>query len=571
MKNKEIANIFYDIADLLELKDVAWKPIAFRKAARTLENLGEDVEEIYKRQGIKGLKEIPTIGEGLAKKIAEFVEHNKIKDYEDLKRSIPIGLMDRINIQGLGPKKAYKLYKELNIDSIKKLETAARKGKIQKLEGFGEKSEEDILVGLELFKRGQERMILGNALEISNSLLNKLKKLKEIKKIDIAGSIRRRKEVIRDIDILVASENPKKVMDFFTRLENVDKVLAKGTTKSSVVLKEGINSDLRIVEQKSYGAALNYLTGSKDHNVALRQIAIKEGYKLSEYGLFKAGKYVAGKTEREVYKKLGLEYIEPELRENNGEIEASKKNKLPKLLKQDSIKGDLHMHTTWSDGNYSTEEMIKEAERIGYGYIAITDHSKSSYVANGLDEKRLMQHIKEIDKLSKKHKIRVFKGAEVDILKDGSLDYSDKLLKQLDVIIASIHSRFKDNREEMTKRILGAIKNKHVAFIAHPTGRLINQRNPYDIDFGAIVEAARENNVALEINSFPSRLDLNDSLIRRAVENKTKLVINTDSHSVEHFKFIELGVAQARRGWAEEKDIINTLPLNKLERFLDRA
>jgi DNA polymerase (family 10) len=371
----------------------------------------------------------------------------------------------------------------------------------------------------------------------------------------------------------VVSENPSKVMDFFTRLPEVSSVLARGKTKSSVALKQGLNSDLRVLEEKSYGAGLMYFTGSKEHNIALRRIAIKRGYKLSEYGLFavKTGKFVAGKTEKEIYKKLGMDYIEPELRENTGEIEAAQKRGLPKIIPYNSIKGDFHMHTSWTDGQYSTEDMLKQAIKMSYDYIAITDHSKSTTIASGLNEKKLLKHLKEIETLDKKYpEIKILKGAEVDIRPDGSLDYSDKMLKQLDVVVAAVHSRFKTKKDEMTKRFLKAIENPHVTLLAHPTGRLINQRNPYELDFEKILEAAKSNGVFLEINAHPSRLDLNDAHIKLAIEQGVKLAIGTDSHSTDHLRFMEFGVAQARRGWAEAKNIINTFSLKRLEGVLKK-
>ena len=571
MKNIEIALIFYKIADILEMLGIEWKPIAYRRAARVMETMSKDIENVYNKEGLKGLMQISSIGKALAKKIEEYILTDKIKEYELLKKQIPKGFEDLLYVQGIGPKKVYKLFRKLKIDNIQKLENAAKKGLIRKLEGFGDKSEQEILKSIEIFKKGQERMLLGKALPIAREIESSLEKLKEVKKVVIAGSVRRMKETIKDIDILVISSNPKKVVNTFTTMPNVERVLAKGETKSSIVLKQGINSDLRVLEEKSFGAGLNYFTGSKDHNVELRRIAITKGLKLSEYGLFNAknGRYVCGRTEQDVYKKLGLSYVAPELRENFGEIPAAKKSKLPKLIDYDSLKGDLHMHTKWSDGANTTEEMIKACINLDYKYIAITDHSKSEYIANGLDEKRLLKHCQEIDKLQKKYpQIRVLKGAEVDILSDGKLDYSDKILKKLDIVIASIHSRFKSQKEEMTKRIIKALENKYVNIFSHPTGRLINEREPYEVDIEKLFETARENNVFLEINSFPSRLDLKDINIKLALEHEVKFAINSDSHSTEHLKYIELGIAQARRGWLESKDILNTLSKQKVEKIL---
>ncbi|MBS3108481.1 DNA polymerase/3'-5' exonuclease PolX [Candidatus Woesearchaeota archaeon] len=568
MKNQEVADLLNEIADVLEIKNIEWKPIAYRRAARSIESLPEDIGLIYNKRGLNGLTGISGVGFGIGKKIAEYLETGKISELEKLKKTIPESVINMLDIPGLGPKKVSKLYNKLKIKSLSDLEQAARKGKIRDLEGFGEKSEEDILMGLELVKKGRERILLSTALNIANPIVEELKKLKEITKIDIAGSIRRRKETIKDIDILIASKSPEKVMNYFTKLPEIKTILAKGSTKSSVILKDSINCDLRVVNEKSYGGALAYFTGSKDHNIRMRQLALKKNMKLSEYGLFnRKNHYICGKTEQEIYSKLSLVYIEPEMRENTGELELKKPIN---LIKYNSIRGDLHLHTTWSDGINTTEEMIKTAINKGYEYIAITDHSKSSYVANGLDEKGLKRHLAEIDILKKKYKnkINILKGSEVDILKDGSLDYSNKILSELDIIIASIHSRFKGTKEETTSRIISAINNEHVNVIGHPTGRLINQRNPYDLDLNLIIKEAKKNKVALEINSYPSRLDLKDTNIRLAVDNGAKLIINTDSHSTNNLDFIEFGIAQARRGWSENNNIINTLPFEKFMKFI---
>lgn len=571
MKNLEIARIFYEIADILEMKKVEWKPRAYRRAARSIETSSKDVGEIYKKGGLKALKEIPGVGEAIAGKIEEFIKTGKVKEYEKLKKSVPKGIEKVVNIPGMGPKKALVLFKKLKIKSVKDLEKAARSGKIKGLSGFGEKSEEDILKGIGLLKSSAGKMLLGTALPIAQELISNLNKMKKLKKVSLAGSTRRRKEVVRDLDILGVSSDPKKAMDFFTKLQLVSSVLAKGSTKSSVRLKSGINCDFRVVEEKSFGAALQYFTGSKDHNIKCRQIAIKKGFKLNEYGLFKkkGNKYVCGKTEQEVYKKLGMQFIEPELRENRGEIEAALKKKLPKLVGYNDIKGDLQMHTKYSDGVNTIEQMAGAAMKMGYEYIAVTDHSKSEHIAHGMDEKRLAKYIKEVDKINKRLKgIKILKGAEVDILKDGSLDYSDKYLKKLDIVLAAVHSRFKSSEKEMTKRILKALENRYVKILAHPTGRVINKRKAYSVNLSKIFEACKANNVWPEINAFPARLDLNDVNARDAIEKGLKLTINTDSHSTDHLRYMEFGIATARRAWARKKDIINALPWKKFEKLL---
>jgi DNA polymerase (family 10) len=571
MKNLEIARIFYEMADILEMQEVEWKPRAYRRAAQSIETSSEDVEKIYKKGGLKALKEITGVGDAIAKKIEEFIKTGKVKEYARLKKDIPAGVEKIMGIPGMGPKKALLLAKKLKIKSIKDLEKAAKSGKIRKLPRFGEKSEEDILKGIELYKSSAGKMLLGKAWPIAQEVISSMKKLKEVKKISLAGSTRRRKEVVRDLDILGVSSNPKKVMDYFTKLPAVSAVLVKGSTKSSVRLKEGLNCDFRVVEEKSFGAALQYFTGSKSHNIQCRKIAIKKGLKLNEYGIFnsKTKKYICGKTEPEVYKRLGMQFIEPELRENQGEIEAALKKNLPKLVGYKDIKGDLQMHTKHSDGANTIEQMARAAMQMGYEYIAITDHSKSEYVAHGMTEKQLAKYIAEIDKVNQKLKgIKILKGAEVDILKDGSLDYSDKYLKKLDIVLAAVHSRFKSSEAEMTKRILKALENRYVHILAHPTGRLVNARKPYAINLGKIFDACKANNVWPEIDAFPSRLDLNDVNAKFAIEKGTKLVIDTDSHSTDQLRYMEFGIATARRGWARKKDIVNTLPWKKFEKLL---
>jgi DNA polymerase (family 10) len=573
MKNLEIAAIFYEMADILELQSVKWKPEAYRKAARQIETLSTPIEEVYEKGGIKALTEIPAVGEKLAKKIEEYIKTGRIKEHERLKGEIPKGLNELINLPGLGPKKALKLYKELSIDSIEKLEKAAREGKIAKIEGFGEKSEENILKTIELAKKKEERLLLGVALPIAEEIVNELKKAKGVRRIEIAGSLRRRKETVGDIDILAEIEGDSKdIMDRFVSLHNVEEVIAKGPKKSMIVVGEGeyqIQVDLRIIERESFGAALQYFTGNKDHNIQLRKIAIQKGWKLNEYGIFdKQGKMVAGKDEEEVYKKLGLSLIPPELRENQGEIKAAIENKLPKLIELSDIKGDLHVHTDWSDGINSIEEMITAAINMGYEYICISDHSKSQRIANGMDEERMLKQIEIIKEMKRKYKnkITILQGCEVDIKPDGSLDFEDEILKKLDIVSVSVHSRFKSSKEEMTKRIAMALENKYVKILNHPTGRLINEREPYEVDLEYLMQICRDRKIAMEINSFPSRLDLNDIYARKAKEMGVKLVIDTDSHSVDHLRYIQYGIWVARRGWCEKEDILNTQSIEKLKK-----
>lgn len=570
MKNKEIAEMFYEMADVLELRGVQWKPNAYRKAARSLEGMSEPVEKVYEKGGLKALKDIPGVGTSLAEKIEEFLKTGKMKEYKKVVKKVPKGVEEMMHVPGLGPKKVMVLYEKLKIKSLAQLKKAAEKGKLRKLEGFGEKTEKDILRGLELVRKGQKRKLLGVALPIARDLCERLSKVDGVSKVEPAGSVRRMKETVGDIDILAISSKPEKVMKAFTSFDEVESIIAKGKTKSTVILAGGLQADLRVLEQKSFGAALQYFTGSKDHNVKLRQIAIKKGYKLSEYGLFKKKKYVCGKSEQELYRKLGMAWIPPELRTNAGEIEAAQKKKLPKLVEVRDIKGDLHMHSKWSDGADSILEMVRAAEERGYKYVAMTDHSKGERIANGMDEKRLMKYLKKIDEVQKKVDIRILKGSEVNILKDGSLDYADKYLKQLDVVVASVHSGFKSPKAEMTKRVLKALENPYVNIVGHPTGRKIHQREPFAIDLERVAAEAKKQGVALEVDAQPARLDLNDAQVRMALENGGKIAIDADSHSKETLWFMEMGVAQARRGWAEKKDVINTFTLRRLEKFLRR-
>jgi len=572
MKNKEIAKIFYEIAEFLEMERIPFKPFAYQKAAITLETLEEDIEEIYKKGGIEALKEIPGVGESIAKKIEEYLKTGKIRYYEKFKKKIPIDLSEIIAIEGMGPRKAKILYEKLGIRTIKDLERAAKAGKIAPLFGFGPKTEKNILEGIAFLKRSKGRFLLGEILPKVKEVYKKLESLKEVEKIDVAGSVRRMKETIGDVDFLVISKKPEKVIDFFVSLPRVIKVWGKGTTKASVRIKEGFDIDLRVLPKKSYGAALQYFTGSKEHNIALRRVAIDKGFKLSEYGLFKGNKMIAGRTEQEIYKILGMEWIPPELRTDTGEIEAALAGKLPRIIDYKDIKGDLHCHSSWNGGANTIEEMTQKAQEIGYEYLGISDHTKFLKIEHGLTEKQLALQRKEIEKLNEKFKrkglnFRILQGAETNILKDGSIDIKDDALKKLDYAIAGIHSNFKMEKTKMTERIIRAMKNPYIKIISHPTGRILKRRDEYQIDFDKILRAAREFKVILEINSYPERLDLNDQNIRRAKEAGVKMIINTDSHHKDQLRFIEFGIAQARRGWAEKSDIINTQPLEKLLKY----
>jgi len=570
MKNQLVAEIFYQIADLLEiLGDIPFKSRAYRRAAQIIETLDEDIENVVREDK---LRSIPGVGEGLAKKIKEIVETGRLEYFEKLKKEIPGSLATLISIPGVGPKKASVLYKTLGISTVQQLKEACEEGKLRDLDGFGEITERNIIRGIQMLERASGRVLLSVAYEDGNKYLEYLRKKGEIIDVNLAGSLRRMKETIGDLDILASSNSPDEVMEYFVNYPDVKNVLLKGSTKTSVVLDDGIQVDLRVVKPESYGAALQYFTGSKEHNVKLRGIAIKKGLKLSEYGVFekKTGKYVVGKSEKEVYNALGLPYIEPELRENRGEIEAGQKQRLPKLIDYNDVHGDFHVHSMWSDGSDSIEDIAVFAKKQGFSFIGVTDHSQSLKIAFGLSEKDIGKKLKEIEKINEKLPgFRVFAGTECDIKADGSLDYNDKILKQFDFVCAAVHSHFKMSKEEMTKRIIKAMENEYVTILAHPTCRLIGRREPIELDMEKIIDTAKDTDTFLEINAFPDRLDLNDIYIRMAKEKEASFVIGTDAHSIDHLRYIRFGVATARRGWLEKKDILNTYSLSKIEKILE--
>lgn len=569
MKNLELSRIFEQIAKILKIKgENPFKIRAYEKITSVLENLPIDVETIY-HQG--GLSNIPGVGTGITKKIEEFLTTGKLEYYEKMKETIPSGVIELLDISEVGPKTARLLYEELGVDNIGKLEKAVKGHRIKGLPGMGEKSEDNILRGIELFKRRKERVLLGTALPLAEEIVGSLRQLKETSKISFAGSLRRKKETIGDIDILVTSQKPEKIMKTFTSLPQVREILAEGPTKSSVITKDDIHVDVRVVEPISFGAALQYFTGSKAHNIKLRELAVKRSLKINEYGVFdvKTDRRVAGEREEEIYQILNLPFIPPELREDRGEIEAAQENKLPELIKFSQIRGDLHLHTKWSDGANTIKQMAEAAKKRGYKYIAITEHSQSLKFAGGLTEERLKEQIEEIQKLNQEFDgFTILTGIEVDIKSDGSLDYPDEILSRLDVVIAAIHSGFKQESKIITERLVGAMQNRFVSIIAHPTGRLIGYRESYQVDINKMMNIAAETGTILEINAYPERLDLNDVYCRMAKEKGIQLAIETDAHSIDGLEFMNLGVDVARRGWLEEKDIINTLPLDKLVKRL---
>jgi DNA polymerase (family X) len=569
MKNLEVAELLRKIAQLLEIKgDLIFKIRAYENAADAIENLDKDVEDIWKNNR---LNTIPGIGKALNEKISEFLEKGKSEYYDELKKQLPVNLDELGRIQGIGPKTIMKMYKELGVKNLKDLEKAANSCKIEKIAGLGKTVQENIVKSIAFAKSTGSRVSLRMALDIAEKIKEKLSKFPYVQKIDISGSLRRRKETIGDVDIIVASKNPDKVKEYFANIDNVEQVLAQGPTKSSI-RAEGMQIDLRVIPEKMYGAALLYFTGSQQHNIALRRIALKKGLKLSEYGIFnkKTNQILAGKTEEECYKKLGLNYINPELRENEGEIEASLKNKLPKLIQYGDLKGDLQMHTNYSDGNNTIFEMAHAAKKLGHEYICITDHVGETFkIANSMNEKQIKKQKKEIDKVNKKLKnITILQGGEVNIKSDGSMDIKNSVLKSLDIVLASIHSGFKNDKDKITKRIITAMENEHVDIIAHPSARLINQRPAVEWDFDKILEKAKQTNTILEINASPERLDLRDKNVRAAISKRIKLSIGTDSHETSNLKNFKLGLAVARRGWASKKDIINTRSVKQMLNLL---
>ena len=564
MKNKELADIFDRWANILEfMGDNPYHIRAYRNAARLIRDLSEDIE-VLAREG--KLTKLPGIGQRLQAKILEFLRTGKIEEFEKLKASVPDTIFTLLDIPGVGPKTVKLLYDRLGIRSLEDLKRAIERGDLLKLPGFGPKKVEKIRKGIELFEKASGRILLGIAVFIADGIINQLKEHSAVERISVAGSTRRMKETVGDIDILATGKNLE-IIDAFVNLPNVKEVLWKGTKKATVIVEEGEQVDLRVIEPDSYGSALQYFTGSKSHNIHLRTICIKQGYKLNEYGLFKGDVKIAGRTEEEIYEALGMDTPPPEIREDTGEIEAALEHRLPELIDYGDIKGDLHIHSNWSDGASTIEEIALKAIEMGYKYIAITDHSKSLRVANGLSEEDLLKRNEEIDRLNKKFqgKIKILKGTEVDILPDGSLDYNDEILSQLDFVVAAIHSRF---TQDNTKRILKAMENPYVNAIAHPTGRVIGQRESYPVDIEAVIKKAAETGTALEINAYYNRLDLKDVHCRLAVKYGAKLVISTDSHHVDHMWMIKLGVGTARRGWVEKKDVINAKGLRELQKFV---
>jgi DNA polymerase (family 10) len=570
--NADIARIMREIAMYLDMEDVPFKPRAYEKVAYAVEAVDEPLSDVYRRGGLKAICEIPGVGKSIGEKIAALLETGSLPYYEELRGRTPVDLGSLMAIEGLGPKMIKVLYQELGIKTLDDLEKAALAGRIRGLPHFGEKSEQKILKGISFVKKRTGRFTLGAVLPLISQIEVRLRELPGVKQVAIAGSIRRWKETVGDGDILVISAKPAVVMDFVVNMPEVIHVHGKGPTKSSVKLGTGMDLDVRVVPEESFGAALNYFTGSKDHNVALRRLALERKLKLNEYGVFRGDKAIAGKTEEEVYAALGLPYIPPELRENKGEIEAAFVGKLPRLVDYGDVRGDLQIQTTWTDGQNSIEEMAAEAQRLGREYIAITDHTKSLAMTGGSDEKKLRRQMAAIDKLNQRlDGITVLKGAEVNINKDGTLDIEDETLAKLDVAGVAVHSHLNLSREDMTRRVIRAMENPHADILFHPTNRVLNRREPADLDIDAVIAAAKRTGTILEIDAYPDRLDLKDEHVRKAVAAGVKLAIDTDAHNINHLPYLDFGIATARRGWAQKSDIINTKPLKALLACLKKS
>ncbi len=574
MENKEIARILSETADLMEVAGQdPFRIRSYRNAIRSIDNLTESLEDILNNPERK-LTEIPAIGKGMAGHIEEICREGKLTLHQELCAKYPAVALDLLKLQGLGPKGVEMLLTHFRVQSLEDVEQLCKEGKLRELPRMGEKLEQKILKSIEAYRRISGRFLINVADELATQMKEYLLRCPGVQKVTPAGSLRRGKETIGDIDLLVTGGEPQKISEYFLKFPKITEVIASGENKLSVKLREGIQVDLRMLEPETYGAALQYFTGSKAHSVALRDKAKRMGYKLSEYGLFRISdeEKVAGRTEEEVYKALGLQYIEPELRENCGEIDAAAAHKLPHLVRLEDMRGDLHMHSTATDGRCSILQMAQAAKARGLEYVAITDHSKALAMANGMNEKRVLAQIHEIRKIEPRLEgFRIFAGTEVDIHQDGSLDLDDEVLAQLDVVVASVHSYMNLTPEQMTERLLRAFDNPYLNIVAHPTGRLLLRREAFGFELEKVLAEAKRRNIAMEINSFPDRLDLCDHHVRLCKEKGVKLVISTDSHHTSHLENIKYGVLMARRGWLEKKDVLNTLPAAEFQKALQRS
>ncbi len=571
MQNFELARLFYEMATLLEVRNESvFRVRAYQRAAQMLESLTEDIAAVAARGG---LQKLPGIGKDLAVRVEEFLHTGRIDQLDAMRRDVPPRFLTLLEIRGLGPRTAKLLWDQLGVDSVERLEELCRTKEILNVAGIREKTCENILKGIAIWRAGRTRTLLPAARAVAEQVASALRAHGGVERLEVAGSLRRMRETVKDVDILVTSTEPARVIETLTSLPSVTEVIARGDTKVSVRHQDGLQVDLRVVEPSAFGAALQYFTGSKDHNVRVRELAKRRGLTISEYGVFeeKSGKRVAGETEDEVYTAVGLPWIPPELRENTGEIEAARSGGLPELITADRIRGDLHAHTDWSDGHITLEKLVTAAEDRGYEYIAVSDHSRSDTIAGGLSIDELRAQIQQIRQLQASHRIRILAASECAILADGTMDFPDEVLDELDVVLAAVHSRFKQTREEMTTRIVRALGHPKVHILAHPTGRRLGSRDPYDVDMEAVFVAARQHGKALEINASPERLDLADVHARRAAELGIPIAINTDTHYLNNFDNLALGVAVARRAWIGPSQVLNARPLAELVGWTQRA
>jgi len=571
VNNKKIADMFREISYILDYEGVKWKPRAYQRAAITLETLDEDVKDIYEREGIEGLINLPGIGRDLAQKIVEFLETGKIEYYEELKKKYPIDFKTITAVPGMGPKKAIRLYKILGIRTLEDLKRAAENHMIKRIRGFGEKSEQEILNGIRMLERFKDRILLGDAYPLVMKLLDGLKSSPYVERVEVVGSFRRMRETVGDIDLLVVSDHPRKVMDLFVKLPGVSGVQVKGEKKTTVYLEIGIDCDLRVFPEESFGSAMLYFTGSKAHNIKLRKIAQDKGYKLNEYGLYEriSGKLIASRTEEEIYSVLGLSYIPPEMREDTGEVEAALEGDLPEPIGYSDVRGDTHVHSRWSDGSNEIDEIAGACEELGYEYVVITDHWATGLpVSRGLDEKKYYERKEIIE--SFEGEIKIIDGVEANILPNGKIDVPERILSESTFVSAGVHSKFEMNKHDMTNRLLRAMDNEYVRVIVHPTGRIIKEREGYEFDLDKVYEKAADRGIAFEVNAYPNRLDLPPYHIRKALQHGVKLIIGTDSHSITQLWHMTLGIGTARRGWARREDVLNTLPYKRLIDWLKK-
>lgn len=574
VKNSDIAKIMRHLGFLTEVGEddanAQFRARAYYRAADTIANLSENVADVYDNGGVAALLEIPSVGKAIAAKIEEYVKTGKVRHLEELKAKVPINIDELYGIEGIGPRTIKALYDKLQVKDLAGLENAAAEGRLQTVPGFTEKKEQDIKKRIEFFRKGKGRRIIGEVYPLVKQIELRLLQAEGVHDAVAAGSVRRMKETVGDIDYLVTADDPEKVMEFFVSMPEVEEIVGRGPAKAFVRLAGGIDADLLVVPKESWGSALQYFTGNKEHSVELRKIAIAKGLRLNEWGVYKGEARVAGATEDGVYQALGLQWIPPEMRENTGEIELAKQGRLPKLVEYGSLRGDLQVHSESTDGTATMEEMARAAKEFGLSYIAITDHTKSLALASGLDENELLEQAGRIVELNDRLKgsFRILSSAEVNVMKDGSLDISSNVLDKLDIVGAAIHSNFNLPVEAQTERLVKAAKNPSVDILFHPTGRLINKREGYPVDIEKVIEVARDTGTILEIDAHYDRLDLKDEYVRMAMKKGAKLVIDSDAHHPIHYAYLVFGIAQARRGWATQMDVLNTLPADRLLKAL---